>query len=480
VTFRAQDSTAAANRRGGGSQRMLRVAKQLREELSMLMLTEMKDPRIRMASVTDVRPSPDLRSAVVKVSALGTDAEREAVLAGLRHAEGFLRSTLGDRLENLKTIPRLHFVLDESIAYAVRVSSMLRELDDTTTPPAASRPRHSSGDTGMTATPAVAWPGLTDVADDVRRIIDSSHDIVCMAHKDADADSLGSALAFAATLRAIGKVPHPVVPDPIPFTLSYLPGYEALEREPERIDAIFTFDCATTGRFGEKRGLLESGRFPVVNIDHHVSNSAYGSVNLIQPDASATGQVVFRLLRTLGLPITPDTATNLYAALLTDTGGFRHENTTEEALRLAADLVELGADPAWIALKSYKSRAVSTLRLEALAVARMRSELDGRLVWSEVTRAMLEEAGATWQETDGVIDVLQTIDSMTVAVLFKELQPDVTKISVRTRGDVDATDLCSPFGGGGHRRAAGAEIHAPMAVAQERVLQLARELLRAG
>ena len=446
----------------------------------MLMLTEMKDPRIRLASVTEVRPSPDLRSAIVRVSALGTDAEREAVIAGLRHAEGFLRSTLGDRLENLKNIPRLRFVLDDSIAYAVRVSSMLRELDASATPPAAPRPKHSSGDTGMTATPAVAWPGLTDVADDVRRIIDSSHDIVCMAHKDADADSLGSALAFAATLRAIGKAPHPVVPDPVPFTLDYLPGYETLEREPERIDAIFTFDCATTGRFGEKRGLLESGRFPVVNIDHHVSNSAYGSVNLIQPDASATGQVVFRLLRTLGLPIPPEAATNLYAALLTDTGGFRHENTTEEALRLAAELVHLGADPAWIALKSYKSRAVSTLRLEALAVAAMRTELEGRLVWSEVTRGMLDEAGASWQETDGIIDVLQTVDTMTVAVLFKELQPDVTKISVRTRGDADATDLCSPFGGGGHRRAAGAELHAPLAVAQERVLQLAREQLRAA
>ena len=480
MTFRSQDTTAAANRRGGGSQRMLRVAKQLREELSMLMLTEMKDPRIRLASVTEVRPSPDLRSAIVRVSALGTDAEREAVIAGLRHAEGFLRSTLGDRLENLKNIPRLHFVLDDSIAYAVRVSSMLRELDASATPPAAPRPKHSSGDTGMTATPAVAWPGLTDVADDVRRIIDSSHDIVCMAHKDADADSLGSALAFAAMLRAIGKAPHPVVPDPVPFTLDYLPGYETLEREPERIDAIFTFDCATTGRFGEKRGLLESGRFPVVNIDHHVSNSAYGSVNLIQPDASATGQVVFRLLRTLGLPIPPEAATNLYAALLTDTGGFRHENTTEEALRLAAELVHLGADPAWIALKSYKSRAVSTLRLEALAVAAMRTELEGRLVWSEVTRGMLDEAGASWQETDGIIDVLQTVDTMTVAVLFKELQPDVTKISVRTRGDADATDLCSPFGGGGHRRAAGAELHAPLAVAQERVLQLAREQLRAA
>jgi phosphoesterase RecJ-like protein len=425
---------------------------------------------------------------VVKVSALGTDAEREAVLAGLRHAEGFLRSTLGDRLENLKNIPRLHFVLDESIAYAVRVSSMLREMDEkaptprSTPTPAAPvpAPAHSAGDTGMTATPAVAWPALSDLTDEIRRIIDSSHDIVCMAHKDADADSLGSALAFAAALRAVGKAPHPVVPDPVPFTLDYLPGFDTLEVEPARIDAIFTFDCATTGRFGEKRTLLESGVHPVVNIDHHVSNTAYGSVNLIQADASATGQVVFRLLRALDLPIPPEAATNLYAALLTDTGGFRHENTTEEALRLGADLVHLGADPAWIALKSYKSRSASTLRLEALAVSVMRSELEGRLVWSEVTRSMLEQAGAAWQETDGVIDVLQTVDTMNVAVLFKELQPDLTKISVRTRGDADATDICIPFGGGGHRRAAGAEVHLPLALAQERVLQVARERLRAA
>jgi bifunctional oligoribonuclease and PAP phosphatase NrnA len=481
VTSRPGDATASAGRRGGGSQRLLRVARQLREELSMLMLTEMKDPRVRLASVTEVRPSPDLRSAVVRVSALGSDAEREAVVAGLRHAEGFLRSTLGDRLENLKTIPRLNFVLDDSIAYSVRINSVLRELDDTATPrPARGRARTLSGDTGMTATPAVAWPALSDVAGDVRRIIDGAQDIVCLAHKDADADSLGSALAFAAVLRAMGKAPHPVVPEPVPFTLDHLPGFESLESEPARIDAIFTFDCATTGRFGEKRSLLESGAHPVVNIDHHVSNSGYGSVNLIQADASATGQVVYRLLRALDLPIPAEAATNLYAALLTDTGGFRHENTTEEALRLAADLVHLGADPAWIALKSYKSRALSTLRLEALAVAAMRSECEGRLVWSEVTREMLAEAGAAWQETDGVIDVLQTIDTMTMAVLFKELQPDLTKISVRTRGAADATDLCTPFGGGGHRRAAGAELHLPLAAAEERVLQLAREQLRAA
>ena len=313
---------------------------------------------------------------------------------------------------------------------------------------------------------------------DVRAIIDQSSDIVCLAHKDADADSLGSALAFASALRAMGKRPHPVVPDPVPFLLEYLPGFEHLEREPERIDAVFTFDCATTQRFGEKRALLESGAFPVVNVDHHASNTAYGSVNIVEPEASASGQVVHRLLTALGCPIPPDAATNLYAALLTDTGGFRHENTTEAALRLAAELVSLGADPAWVALKSYKSRAVSALRLEGLAIAAMQTDEAGRLVWSEVTQAMLAEARADMQESEAVIDALQSVDTMLMAVCFKELGPRRTKISVRTRGSLDATVVCAPFGGGGHHRAAGAELATGLAEAREAVLPLALEAVR--
>ncbi|HET9052179.1 MAG TPA: DHH family phosphoesterase, partial [Candidatus Dormibacteraeota bacterium] len=302
------------------------------------------------------------------------------------------------------------------------------------------------------------FPQLADVLPDVRDILDRSEHIVCLAHKDADADSLGSALAFAAALRGLGKTPHPVVPDPRPYLLSFLPGFDTLETAPERIDAVFAFDCATTGRFGEKRALLEGGAHPVVNVDHHVSNTMYGTVNLIDPHASASGQVVYALLRALGAPIDADAATNLYAALLTDTGGFRHENTTEAALRLAADLVALGADPAWIALKSYKSKSLAMRRLEALAVAAVHSELDGRLVWSAVTREMLAESGADMVQSEGVIDELQSIDGISAAVLFKEVAPALTKISIRTRGHLDATALAIPFGGGGHRRAAGAEI----------------------
>jgi bifunctional oligoribonuclease and PAP phosphatase NrnA len=323
----------------------------------------------------------------------------------------------------------------------------------------------------------VSGSRVEDCLDEIRAVINDAQHIVCLAHKDADADSLGSALGFALALRAMGKTPHPVVPDPLPQMLTFLPGYELLEDAPEHIDAVFTFDCATVGRFGEKRALIDPARYPVVNIDHHLSNSRYGSVNVVEADASASGQVVYRLLIGLGARITPDVATNLYAALLTDTGGFRHENTNEAVLRLGADLVQLGADPAWVALKSYKSREVSTLRLEALAVAAVRAEGEGRLIWSEVTQTMLAEAGADMQQSEGVIDTLQSVDTMLLAVLFKENSPGLTKISVRSRGDLDATEICIPFGGGGHRRAAGAELKLPLAQAEAAVLPIAREAL---
>ena len=323
---------------------------------------------------------------------------------------------------------------------------------------------------------APEWPRLEDVVGEISRVIDESDDIGCLAHKDADADSLGSALGFALSMRDSGKRVHPMAPAPVPRLLDYLPGYEMLEESPAALDSLFTFDCATVSRFGEKRALVEESR-NVVNVDHHVSSEGFGTVNLVDPIASATGQVVYALLRALDAPITADVATNLYAALFTDTGGFRHENTTEAALRLGADLVQLGADPGWIALKSYKSRSVSRMRLEALAVSAVHDELEGRLIWSEITQAMLSEVNAAMDESEGVIDQLQSIDTMQLAILLKEHGPELTRVSVRSRDPYDATDVCRPFGGGGHQRAAGAEVRESLEVARGRVLDVARRIL---
>ncbi|MGA3184681.1 MAG: DHH family phosphoesterase [Candidatus Dormibacteria bacterium] len=317
---------------------------------------------------------------------------------------------------------------------------------------------------------------VADAASDIQRLIEDAREIGCLAHKDADADSLGSALAFAEALREMGKSVHTVVPSPLPRALTYLPGYATIVEDPPALDLLFTFDCATVHRFGDKAELVERVAH-VINVDHHASNDGFGEINVVDTAASATGQVVYRLLRAMGCPISPETATNLYAALLTDTGGFRHENTTEAALRLGADLVGLGADAGWIALKSYKSRTVAQLHLEGMAVARSQTESGGRLIWSEITTAMLEETGTTLQEAEGVIDQLQTVEPMKVAVLFKEAGPQLTKISVRSRDEIDATRVCTPFGGGGHRRAAGAELCEPLETARERVLDVARALL---
>ncbi|HZB97618.1 MAG TPA: DHH family phosphoesterase, partial [Candidatus Sulfotelmatobacter sp.] len=250
------------------------------------------------------------------------------------------------------------------------------------------------------------WPKLEEVTAKIRTVIDDAVTIGCLTHRDADADSLGSALAFAASMRALGKRTHTIVPHPVPRLLSHLPGFDTIESGGPDVDVLFTFDCANVDRFAEKKKLVESAPF-VVNVDHHVSNQGFGDVNLVDPSASATGQVLYRLLRELDVPITADTATNLYAALFTDTGGFRHENTTEATLRLAAELVALGANPGWIAMKSYKSRSLSQVRLEGLAIGRMQSDLRGALVWSEVTREMFEQAGADSQESEGIIDTLQ-------------------------------------------------------------------------
>ena len=323
------------------------------------------------------------------------------------------------------------------------------------------------------------FSAVNDCADAIRRLIDTSGEIACLAHKDADADSLGSALAFAEALREMGKSVRTVVPSPWPLTLDHLPGFASIVADAPRLDLLFTFDCATVNRFGDKASLI--GSVPhVVNVDHHASNDAFGEINLVDRTASATGQLVYHLLRAMDCPISAATATNLYAALFTDTGGFRHENTTEAALRLGADLVALGADAGWVALKSYKSRSVPQLRLEGLAVARMHAECDGRLMWSEVTQEMLTETGADLREAEGIIDQLQSVATMKIAILFKESEPALTKISVRSRDEFDATAICIPFGGGGHRRAAGAELRVPIETAREMVLDVARAELRPG
>jgi len=273
-----------------------------------------------------------------------------------------------------------------------------------------------------------------------------------------------------------------VIPPPLPQMYAFLPGFEQIDVEPPAgadPELVFFFDSGNLERSGSSVKQIAS-HATIVNIDHHPSNSRFGDINVIEPEASAVGQMVMEMLDHFEFQITPTIAINLYVALLTDTGGFRHENTTPRALEDAARLARLGADPGHIATQVYKMRPETTLKLSALALATMRIELEGRLTWAKVTRRMLREAGAVMAESEGIIDTLNSIAGLELAILFKEVSSDLTKISVRSRGAVDAAALCARFGGGGHIRAAGAEIEKSMDEAVLMVLSTAKEAINAA
>ena len=190
-------------------------------------------------------------------------------------------------------------------------------------------------------------------------------------------------------MRAEGKEVWVLVPPPLPSMYGFLPGIGDIQAEPPHgVDPqlVFFFDSGNLERSGNAVRSIAT-HATIINVDHHPSNTRFGDINVIDPNAAAVGQMVMEMLDHFGYPITPTIATNLYVALLTDTGGFRHENTTPRALEDAARLARLGADPGRIATQVYKMRPETTLKLSGLALATMRVEMDGRLAWAKVTRS---------------------------------------------------------------------------------------------
>ena len=324
--------------------------------------------------------------------------------------------------------------------------------------------------------------GFREGADELRRLLAQHGDVVIFGHKDADGDTLGSSLAFAEGLRRSGHRAWIVIPPPHPQLYSWVPGFADLLAEPpgDVRDGIALFLDASNVERTEQEAAHLGERSAVVNIDHHESNTRFGSLNLVDAGVAAVGQMCLRIFDQLQWEITPTMATCLYAAVLTDTGGFRHANTDESVLRDAARLTALGADPGGIAGQIYNSRPLSTMRLQSISLSSMQVEAQGRIVWARVTRQMLHRAGAVMAESEGIIDSLNSISGISVAIVFKEVTANLVKISVRSRDDVDAAAICATFGGGGHKRAAGAELRLSLGDAIDAVLGIATEAIDAS
>jgi phosphoesterase RecJ-like protein len=264
----------------------------------------------------------------------------------------------------------------------------------------------------------------------------------------------------------------------VPRAWNFLPAFHLVNRDPPaEAVPVFIFDSTDAERAGDHLELVR--RAPLtINIDHHISNSQFGTINLVDPEAAATGELVYELLKAWDLPIPAEAAGCLYAAILSDTGGFRHDNTSEHALRSGAELAGLGADPVAIARGLFKSRPASTLRMQGRILHGLHFECGDRLIWGSITRDVLEEVGASADQADGAIDQLNTVAGQEIAILFKEAGPRLTKVSIRTRDSVDAAALAALFGGGGHRKASGMEMRLPLHEAERAVLTAARDRIK--
>jgi len=325
------------------------------------------------------------------------------------------------------------------------------------------------------------------VPDEVVERLRSARRVLTICHENPEADALGSALAIGLLVEAGGGVATPVCADAVPAMYHFLPGMDRFRREPDSsldYDLLVVCDCGELERIGP---VLEShaelfARVPILDIDHHISNPSFGAADWVDPHSSATCEVVTLLAWRLGVPLTSGDGTlasALAGGVVMDTGNFQHPNVTPRTLVVTAALKEAGAPLSEIARRLYRSKPNTQLCLFGRVLARMESDLDGRLVWSTLELADLAASGAHSSESEGLIDLLSQSETSEAAILFKEAG-ESTRISVRTRdGGVDATVLTGTFGGGGHARAAGATLELPLEEARRAVLAKAAALVSA-
>ncbi len=323
-------------------------------------------------------------------------------------------------------------------------------------------------------------PSITTQIGDIIR----SHQTFLVAgHIRPDGDVLACQIALGLSLQALGKTVEVWNPDGMSHKYSFLPHADIVRRPPSQaraFDAVFAVDTATQDRLGGIRERIASQKV-LVNLDHHNSNGRYGDINWIEPKAAASGELVYQLLRDNRWPITPAIAANLFVAISTDTGSFQYSNTTPETLRIAAVLVEAGANVAELSRQSFGSYPLSRVRLLQLALANMKLSADNRIGWLWLTKEMYHQSRALPEDSEGLIDHVRAIDSVLVAAVFEQDDKGSVRISLRSKSDRISVDkIAAQFGGGGHAAAAGARIPGEPAVVEVAVLKVIEQAVRAA
>lgn len=315
----------------------------------------------------------------------------------------------------------------------------------------------------------------------LRDALDSARLIVISGHTGPDGDTVGACLALHLALKERGKRSQVLFHDPVPKNLLFLPASSEVGRVEEGFqldgdaDLAVVMDLAAPDRLGRARPIVEAAKLVAI-VDHHEPNGdQFGDIRFVDPTASATCLILYRILKMMQWPISPAIAQCLLAGIATDTGNFAFPNTTPETLRAAADLVERGADLATINEEVWNKRTPAAMTLLGIILSRREMHCSGRVSMSYLLSEDYLAAGATDEDTEGAVNELLRVEGTVVAALVREARPGRVRVSVRSRGDYDVAEVCRRFGGGGHKNAAGCSLDGTYDEVRERILDALKQ-----
>jgi len=304
------------------------------------------------------------------------------------------------------------------------------------------------------------------------RVLREKDRFLIACHENPEGDAIGSELALALALRKMGKTATVLNADPVPGNLLFLPGAGTVvfAEDGSKYDVAVVVDCGSPDRTG--RVAQELRKCPLlVNIDHHRTNGDLGELALVDPDAAATGLLIYRVLSAMGYEIGLDVATNIYVAVLTDTGSFHYGSSSPEAFEVAGEMVRRGVDPWAVAEQVYETQSALRLRLLGRVLDSLEIAADGRVACVTTMREDLREFASGKDALEGFINYPRSIVGVEVAVSFREEEGSVFRVSFRSKGRVDVSAVAARFGGGGHRNAAGCTVPGTLSDVKKRVLE---------
>ena len=316
-----------------------------------------------------------------------------------------------------------------------------------------------------------------DITADIIAELKRCSRVLISVHKNPDGDALGSQLALMIALERLGKSVTAHNLDPVPEIYRYLPRADAItfgNRLAGAFDALVVMDC------DPGRTELFNGVYPartLINIDHHITNKPEWPLTWLDPEASATGEMTYTLIKSMGLPIDREIALCLYTAIFTDTGSFRYSNTSPESMRISAELIEAGADPWLVTENVYESYAFSRLKLLGNVLAGMQRSEDGRIAWVVIPDELYRKTGASAEDTENFINFVRSVKGVEVAVLFRQTAAAQHKVSLRSKGRADVSAVAHLFGGGGYKNAAGCVLDGTIEEIKNKVIGEARKAL---